>query len=364
MKEGLNGPSQGKRFPEERLLLFLLRSDWEKADSVLQEGIFDFTKFQKLVKNSGTGSYIDWLIEKDGKQTLFPDNIMKSMRNARKKAKVDNAHILGILDKILDAAADRKIALILLKGSDLVHRVYASPELRHLDDVDLLIRRSDVEAFISLLGELDLKVPSKEELGYFMKASYNVECWTKSLFPCLFEVHWDLSQRFRYSVDMDAIWNEAERPEMLPENIFLLKKEHLFIHLCVHIFHHSFHPQLKWHIDVKELVGKETVDLDSVLGISSEWRCRRAVTYALVYIQKLFPDLFPEHVFREDLGSPVRDRFVSLYCSENPIRLFDSGGKKIAERIVRTLSIDRVRDMVLFSLNRIVRNPWVRFERD
>ena len=355
-----------KEFLEERLLLCLLRSDWQNVDGILKKSVPDFENFQKLLKNSGAGSYIDWVVEKEDKRSLFPDQYTNLFQSARKRAKIDNSYILGILDKVLDATAKTKIEVILLKGADLIHRTYKSPELRHLDDIDLLIHKEDLGQFLDLLQTLDFKVPSGRELEYFKRSSYNVECWTKSLFPCLFEVHWDLSQKFRYRINMDDLWKNAEIAPSLSQQVKLLKPEHLFIHLCLHIFHHSFHPQLKWHIDIKELLQQRAseIDMGSISTISAEWGCRHAVFYALLYLKKLFPELIQRSFFAHFQPSAMRDHLISICYSENPVRLFDSGGKKSSERMVRTLCIDRVSDMILFSFNRMIRNPWVKFPRE
>lgn len=355
---------QKNEFLEENYLLALLRSEWQNAEALSKNGSFDTQKFQRLVKSSGSGGYIDWLIESAHKEALFSGELLSLFKNIRKKAKVDNSYILGMLDKVLEAASKRNVDLILLKGADLAHRIYESQELRLLDDVDLLIRYSDLDQFMGILSTLDFKVPSARGLQYFKKASYTVECWTKSLFPCLFEVHWDLSQRFRYKINMDEIWKTAETYPPFSHNAKFLKLEHLFLHLCLHLFHHSFHPQLKWHVDLKEIIKKVKINMNFILDKSSEWGCRYSVFYALLYLKKLFPDILNQSIFDKFELPPFRDYIISKYYSENPMRLFDSGGKKIAERAVRTLVIDDLRNILLFAMNRLFRNPWVKFEED
>ncbi|MEW5807025.1 MAG: nucleotidyltransferase family protein [Acidobacteriota bacterium] len=361
--------SQETEYCEERLLLDLLRADWAHAESLLKDDQLrrvplDQERFQKLLKNSGTGAYIDWLIESQGCQPLFPPDMTNLFKTSRKKAKVDNAYILGILDKIIEKASGRKIDIILLKGADLVHRIYKSQELRHLDDIDLLIHPADLDEFLEMLKALDLKVPSGQELRYFKKASYTVECWTKSLFPCLFEVHWDLSQKFRYRVDMDEIWKNAETLSPFPPNVKFLKPEHLLIHLCLHLFHHTFHVQLKWHVDLKEILKKNPVDMDYVFQKSTEWSCFYSVCFALLYLKKLFPDLLHPSIFSRVRIPLFRGFIISRYYSENPLKFLESGGSKLVERMVRTIAIDRPEYIFLFTLNRLFRNPWVTFEED
>jgi hypothetical protein len=353
------------QYPTESLFVSLLRSDWDQSIKYIEEKSTDYDQLKTLVRRTGTGGYICWLLQKDSKESSFPAELIQFFRQYKEKLKIDNSYILGTFDKVLRTFLDEGIRVILLKGGDLLHRVYPSYDLRHLEDIDLLIQYRDLERAINSLQEIGFKVPTKRELNYYKKASYNIECWSKGQFPCLFEIHWDLSQKYRYTVDMEQVWDSCSQ-ESIPEIgiVGFLKPEDLFIHLSAHLFHHSFHAQLKWHIDLKEILENLSIDMDEVLRKSQEWGCQYSLYYALIYLKKIFPKEMQNSVFQRFVLPKLRDYFISKYYSHNPIRLFDSQGKRYRERFVRTIAIDRKRDIFLFSFHRLIRNPWVRLEDD
>lgn len=352
-------------YPTESFLISILRSDWDQATQYIKEKSIDYNKLKTLVRRTGTGSYIFWLISKASKDNIIAEEFIQFLKKSKEKTKIDNSYILGILDKVIAVFSEEGIAVILLKGADLVHRIYESVDLRHLDDIDLLIHFKDLEKAIDALHNIGFRVPTQRELGYFKRASYNIDCWSKGLFPCLFELHWDLSQKFRYRIDMQQIWHSCQQQRLSDAGyVRFLKPEFLFIHLCVHLFHHSFHAQLKWHIDLKEILEKMKIDMNEVAERSREWGCQYSVYYALLYFKKIFPEYLNNGVFHKLSPPKLRDYFISKFYSDNPITLFDSQGHRYRERFVRTIAVDRKIDIFLFSLNRVIRNPWVHFEDD
>ncbi len=352
-------------YPTEFFFISVLRSDWNQAIQYIENKSINYSKLKTLVSQTGTGSYIYWLLNQDSKEYILPEELIQFFKKAKDKLKIDNSYILGTLDKVINIFSEEGIEVILLKGADLIHRVYKSFDIRHLDDIDLLIHFSDLDRAIDALKRIDFKVPARRELNYFKKASYNIECWSKGILPCLFELHWDLSQRFRYKINMQQIWSSCQQ-EMLPNvgSVKFLKPEFLFIHLCVHLFHHSFHAQLKWHIDLKEIMQKMKIDMNEVFEKSREWGCHYSIYYALLYLKKIFPKNLDNETFYMLSPPKLRDYFISKFYSNNPMILFDSQGHRYRERFVRTIMIDSKIGILLFSINRLIRNPWVRFEDD
>ena len=98
------------------------------------------------------------------------------------------------------------IEVIPLKGLHLAHRVYPSPGLRDMGDLDLLVRRSrlrEADAALKQLGYLPDHDPENVDGGSLSAVEY----WRDESMPV--HLHWHVSNaslpHFMYRVDVDEL---------------------------------------------------------------------------------------------------------------------------------------------------------------
>ena len=169
------------------------------------------------------------------------------------------------------------IETIALKGLHLAHRLYPSPGLRDMGDLDLLVRRArvrDADAALRKLGYDPEFDPGLIQGGSLNAVEYHRDG------PLPVHLHWDVSNaslpHFMYRVDLDEIWREARDGALAPA--------HLVVTLCEHALKHSYAHLI--HLTDIELASRN-VDWKEVASAARRWGLERAVYYALALLRDL-----------------------------------------------------------------------------
>jgi hypothetical protein len=177
-----------------------------------------------------------------------------------------------------------RIEALPLKGLDLAHRLYPSPGLRDMGDLDLLIRRGsmrDADAALRKLGYVPDFDPERVDGGTLNAVEY----WRDDAMPL--HLHWHVSNaslpHFMYRIDVDEIWRDARGGALAPH--------HLLVTLCEHALKHSFAELI--HLTDLELASRG-VDWDLVAETAHRWGLENAVYYALALLRDLAGVEIPE----------------------------------------------------------------------
>jgi hypothetical protein len=206
----------------------------------------------------------------------------------------------------------KTLEAIPLKGLHLAHRVYPSPSLRDMGDLDLLVRRPrlrDADAALRRLGYVPDHVPERVDGG----SLHAVEYWREGAMPV--HLHWHVLNgslpNFMIRIDADEIWREARDGVLSPP--------HLVVTLCEHALKHSFSTLI--HLTDIELASRG-VDWDAVADTARRWGLEGAVYYALVLLRDLmgvvspglerFRGVRPDWAGRAFLGLARRRRWDGL----------------------------------------------------
>ncbi|HLY11602.1 MAG TPA: nucleotidyltransferase family protein [Planctomycetota bacterium] len=178
-----------------------------------------------------------------------------------------------------------------LKGLHLAHRVYPSPSLRDMGDLDLLVRRARLrEADLELrrLGYVPDREPDPVDGG----SLHAVEYWREGSLPV--HLHWHLLNgslpNFMIRVDLDELWREAREGG--------LARHHLIVALCEHALKHSYSTLI--HLTDLELASR-AVDWDAVSATARRWGLEKAVLYSLLLLRDVM-----------GVRSPGLDRFGAV----------------------------------------------------
>ncbi|HLF93426.1 MAG TPA: nucleotidyltransferase family protein [Planctomycetota bacterium] len=166
-----------------------------------------------------------------------------------------------------------RLEAIPLKGLHLAHRLYPSPGLRDMGDIDLLAR--DVSAADRALRGLGYAPERDARRASPLDA---VEYLRDDGLPVHLHGHVSNASlpHFMYRVDVGEIWAASRGGEMAPH--------HQVVTLCEHALKHSF-SELILLTDI-ELAGRDA-DPGLVAETASRWGLERAVHYARVLLRDL-----------------------------------------------------------------------------
>jgi len=214
---------------------------WGKLDAQPSEAEL----FQELIAE-GTASLLYQRIKEKGDPKLQSGWLFLKLQHSYYHTLVQNIHWSEQFFKDFPILTNGS-PTILLKGISLLNTVYQDPGLRHLGDIDLLIRKQDYPEVREKLESADY-VFSDEMQGLADPRDLNsILCHKKSPptpQPVL-HIHWHLINTVlpvsltHPRVDLDAIWNQSVA---LPAHSHLrvLSPTHQIIYCAYHHFKHSF----------------------------------------------------------------------------------------------------------------------------
>ncbi len=186
----------------------------------------------------------------------------------------------GILGRQILAAAQarefrERVEALPLKGLHLAHRLYPSPGLRDMGDIDLLVRTSDLGRADRALRGLGY-VPDRDPVP-------GGGAWLNAVLYSRGEglpvhLHWRVSNASlphgMLRIDEEEIWREARDGAMAPH--------HLLLTLCEHALKHSYDAIV--HLTDLELAARGA-DWSRVAESARRWGLERAVAFGLVLLR-------------------------------------------------------------------------------
>ena len=123
---------------------------------------------------------------------IVPDDVRRSfvaLTSRHRRAAVAREKCI---DQLLVAFATVSIPIILLKGAALAHRIYPSPELRPMIDIDVLIDPADTERAVAIIRDLGYSFARRHESRFAGRMHHLPAAATeRSGFRILLEIHLD-----------------------------------------------------------------------------------------------------------------------------------------------------------------------------
>ena len=232
---------------------------------------------------------------------------------------------------------------ILLKGISLLNTVYQNPGLRHLGDIDLLIRKQDYPEVRKNLESAHY-VFSDEMQGLADPRDLNsILCHKNSPStpqPAL-HIHWHLINTVlpvsltHPRVDLDALWKQSV-PLPAHPSLRVLSPTHQIIYYADHHLKHSFDRLIRLHdLDLTIRYYQDSVDWSEVLNETHRFNLARTVYY-------------PFHLAKRMLATPIPDPVIDglrpkkLTLLENRmLQCIDRGGRPIYGHAIVYLALQK-----------------------
>jgi hypothetical protein len=198
-----------------------------------------------------------------------------------------------ILLQGLRAAADAlgDEPFVVWKGADYAQRLYARPELRPMQDLDLLVPRARLEpacARLERAGARRREVRSAPARA----SSYHERAFV--LGDVIVELHHAFVQRSRHRVDYGVLWaRRVALPALAPSAFRLDDADALLAHV-LSLAKDEFTAPLVRYLDLRLLLAR--ADLAEAARRAREWRMVRALWGALHQAGALMPELSTQEV--------------------------------------------------------------------
>lgn len=199
-------------------------------------------------------------------------------------------------EELAAALEGTHLPAVFLKGYAYARELYASPEQRPFNDLDILVRKADVERVGQVLYALGF-APSDKPIanGAIEKSFY------KTIAPGFVvdvDLHWDLIGRESLNREMRLDPEKfIERSLDRGQGIRVLSPEDAMIFAAVNLVVHGYSP-LQQFYDIK-LMTERPLDWDLLLERARECRVRSALSAGLTIASELFGAEIPKQALRE-----------------------------------------------------------------
>jgi hypothetical protein len=242
--------------------------DWEELPELLQaEGVLRYAAHQLLTRGSE-----------------LPDPVEERFRQELRWGEAEKLSDDLELARIFEAAADRKLPAVLIKGEALARTLYPAPACRSTGDYDLLIRPRDLPAFQDLMGGL----------GYRTRHFFGQHIFAEQDWYCppevrgrryLVDLHWDITNRrfFRQRADLGKVLQDSVMLPLESGQCRIPSHAHSLLIACVHLGAAPIRDpvQLRWLLDIRLLL--ECMSKPEVEGLVREAQRWRLAGVVVVY---------------------------------------------------------------------------------
>lgn len=197
-------------------------------------------------------------------------------------------------------------AVILLKGADYRRRLYARPEHRPMQDVDLLVPYPRLNLVVDRLTEAGLE-PLHTGGAATRLASYHERVLRRG--DVTIEVHHSFVQRVRHRVDYEAVWARCLPLDGGPRGWARLEDADALAYHALSLAIDEFSVPLIRYVDLWLMLESRPSTLDAAAERACSWRSVRPLYGALVQSFRLFPESRTEaraSLARRLLAGPTR----------------------------------------------------------
>lgn len=208
----------------------------------------------------------------------MPSSTLDGLADAYARVSRGNAAALEQFHDLAALLERAQIPFLILKGLDVLIRLYGIRGTRPLADVDLLVRDSDLSMIDRILTEA----------GYRPQIDGN-PCYTSPGNGLAFDLVttlWYLDEQ-----GLAELWRNA-RLHVLPQRtVSLLAPEDLLIHLTAYAVIHRGAFTAAWEQDLRLLLLRDRIDWESVASKSRQHALATPLFYGLTWLHQRMPDL-------------------------------------------------------------------------
>jgi len=213
------------------------------GDALVQEtasGALNWNLVMALATRNRTVTFLHPAIKKLGIAKQLPQPLTAHLRQEYLHNFQRNLAFESELKELLELFNRSELPVIVLRGVMMSDKVFGNPALRSSNDIDILIRRQDLQRVKETVHGLGfVQDPRSLDDAYYERHHLHLP-YLKLERLVLLEIHWSYDHKFTpFNVDTEATFASARRSEYLGQETLELGPEDLLVMLCLHAFKHS-----------------------------------------------------------------------------------------------------------------------------
>ncbi len=250
----------------------------------------------------------------------MPSSTLDDLLEAYTQVSIRNRAILEEFTLIAQRFHEQGIAFIVLKGADVLSRLYVVRGARPLSDVDLLVHESD-------LPTIDREL---RNLGFAQQIDGNPAYASAegTLSLDLITTLWYLDQQ-----ELASVWKRARRRPVDATTISCLDTADLLIYTAAYNVIHRGHLSASFMHDMKLLIEKEAPDWSVIVARTRQAKLHVPLFHGLSHVVKIFPAL------------PIPDNVLAML---GPTKRHERMLAWLLRKLVTTESLPEVGHLLLF----------------
>ncbi len=214
-----------------------------------------------------------------------PAPLLKKLKTAYIANHWINTELYRELSKILSTLQQADIPVIVLKGAHIAEKVYGNIALRPMNDLDILIKKTDLFAAEKKLLEMGYTSSRETDIEEICAEYHQLPAFIKP--NAAVEIHWTIEYPTSpFTIDVEGLWKRAQPATIAGIETLVLSPEDLLLHLCLHTaYHHIFQFGLRPFYDIWETIRHYDIDWEQVQHRSHEWDANNSI-YLALYLAK------------------------------------------------------------------------------
>jgi hypothetical protein len=223
------------------------------------------------------------------------------MKGVRRKVWSRNQLLFKRAIPAIQALRQAGIDVMLLKGAALTLNYYQDYGLRPMDDLDLMVRVTDVALAIEVLANNGWNSKISRQ-GKLIKNAlkYGLEEHFKDSSGLVLDVHWHLSPLCVDPTVNSTFWSDSITAKFDTVDVLLLNPADQLLHICLHGLIWSKNPGIRWIPDSLAILGKAPeLNWNRLLLQVQERKVAPFMRSALNYLANKFDASIPIDVLRE-----------------------------------------------------------------
>ncbi len=226
--------------PEENFLWQCARL-WRNPSTIPGSVQLDWIRLTEMSRWNRMQTLVQGVLSATGLLASLPAEALAILKEDVDRY-TENAESLGMeLRRYLALAAQQGVETVVLKGLSVSVNVYGDPTIRPGGDVDLLVRKGQVDECVAVLEEMGLGRwwPHLMDDAYYGRHHLHQQRCSKDT-KLWFEAHWTLDHPYTLlTIDYEALMDRTTPGELLGEPVWDLSPPDLLLSLAVHLVKHA-----------------------------------------------------------------------------------------------------------------------------
>jgi len=275
--------------PELQLLFACARlaPDLEQVQSLAAQRL-DWTRLAGVAEFHGLTPLIFRNLQ--AAEVAIPSGTAKTMAEWDAATVRQNLYLTSELLRVHSALQQREIESVPLKGPAIASEIYGDLGLRPFSDIDLLVRREQLQQAESVVSELgyepEFSIPAHLRESWL---GQQCELTFRRSGTIRLELHWDISHpHFSLDTGVEEFWNRLSTVRVGDASLPNLSPADLLFTLIVHGTRHAW-SRMMWLVDVAELLqGQPAIDGEEFWHNADSRGAARMMATGFLLVQRVF----------------------------------------------------------------------------